>query len=81
LADLADLLERADTHRLMDAEIRRLIGSEAGFKPFERIAAWRFVSRSFEVGDELTNTFKLKRHIISDRYARLIEAMFEPVGD
>jgi long-chain acyl-CoA synthetase len=81
LADLADLLVREDAHRLMDAEIRRLIGSEAGFKPFERIAAWRFVSRSFEVGDELTNTFKLKRHIISDRYARLIEAMFEPVGD
>jgi long-chain acyl-CoA synthetase len=74
--DAADLIAREDAHRLMDAEIRRLISTEAGFKPFEKIAAWRFVPRSFEVGDELTNTFKLKRHVISDRYAPLIEGMF-----
>ncbi len=73
---LDDVIAREDAHRLLDAEIRRLISTEAGFKPFEKIAAWRFVPRSFEVGDELTNTFKLKRHVISDRYARLIEEMF-----
>jgi long-chain acyl-CoA synthetase len=74
--DILDLIAREDAHRLMDAEIRRLIGAESGFKTFERIADWRFVPRSFEAGDELTNTFKLKRHVISDRYARLIEEMF-----
>jgi len=74
--DPSDLIAREDAHRLMDAEIRRLINTEAGFKPFEKIASWRFVPRSFEVGDELTNTFKLKRHVITDRYATLIEGMF-----
>jgi len=75
-ADTTDLTAREDAHRLMDAEIRRLISTEAGFKPFEKIAAWRFVPRPFEVGDELTNTFKLKRHVITVRYAMLIDGMF-----
>jgi len=79
--DREGLIEREDAHRLMDAEIRRLIGFEAGFKPFERIAAWRFVPRTFDVGDELTSTFKLKRHVISARYAKLIEEMFGPQED
>lgn len=73
---IAEILPREDAHRLMDAEIRRLVGAETGFKPFERIAVWRFVPRSFEVGDELTNTFKLKRHVITERYEKVIGEMF-----
>lgn len=76
VADIPDILPREDAHRLMDAEIRRLISAETGFKPFERIAVWRFVPRSFDVGEELTNTFKLKRHVITDRYTEIIEEMF-----
>jgi len=77
VARLADILPREDAHRLMDAEIRRLVGAETGFKVFERIAAWRFVPRSFDVGDELTNTYKLKRHVIAERYPELVAEMFE----
>jgi long-subunit acyl-CoA synthetase (AMP-forming) len=29
------------------------------------------------VGEELTMTFKLKRHVIAEKYAKAIEAMFE----
>jgi long-chain acyl-CoA synthetase len=61
---------------LVDEEIRNLINHSNGFKSFERIIAWRFVSKAFEVGDEMTNTFKLKRHVITDRYAQLISEMF-----
>ncbi len=73
---VGDLVAREDAHRMMDAEIRRLIGSDAGFKAFERITDWRFVPRPFEVGDELTNTFKLKRHVIAEHYAGLIAEMY-----
>ncbi len=76
VACLAEILSREDAHRLMDAEIRRLVGAETGFKSFERIAVWRFVPRSFEVGDELTNTYKLKRHVITERYPEVIAEMF-----
>jgi long-chain acyl-CoA synthetase len=74
--NLAEILTREDTHRLMDAEIRRLVSAETGFKAFERVAVWRFVPRSFEVGDELTNTYKLKRHVITERYLELVREMF-----
>lgn len=75
---LEELRAREDAHRLLDAEIKRLISSETGFKPFERIAEWRFVPKAFEVGDEMTNTFKLKRHVVTERYADLIAEMFPP---
>ena len=58
------------------AEVRRLVSREQGFKPFEFVAAWRFVPKAFEVGDELTATFKPKRHVIAEKYQHLIDDMF-----
>jgi long-chain acyl-CoA synthetase len=69
------LVGNPNAEKLLDTEIRRLISSDAGFKAFERITVFRMVPKPFEVGDELTNTFKLKRHVITDRYADLIAAM------
>ncbi len=60
---------------LMESRIRGLISAEAGFKPFERVTVFRFVPKPFEPGDELTNTYKLKRHVITARYKDLIEDM------
>ena len=71
-----ELAAHPAAHRLVDDDIRQLISHEAGFKSFERITAWRFVPKPFEVGDEMTNTFKLKRHVITERYAPLIAEMF-----
>lgn len=62
---------------LLDADIRKIVSAANGFKPFERIADWRLVDKPFEVGDEMTQTFKLKRHIISDKYARLIAEIYQ----
>ncbi|MFM8232320.1 MAG: AMP-dependent synthetase/ligase, partial [Chthoniobacterales bacterium] len=62
---------------IINAEIKRLVSRETGFKPFEFVLGWRFVPKAFEVGDELTATFKHRRHIITDKYAGLIDAIFE----
>jgi long-chain acyl-CoA synthetase len=75
-ADIASLKALPSVHDMMRLEIRRLIGEVNGFKPFERIAAFEFLEKPFEVGDELTMTFKLRRHIISERYDGEIEGMF-----
>jgi long-chain acyl-CoA synthetase len=72
----AELSANPKVGHLIDEEIRNLINHSNGFKSFERIIAWRFVPKPFEVGDEMTNTFKLKRHVITDRYAQLIAEMF-----
>jgi long-chain acyl-CoA synthetase len=75
-ADAAELYASARARELVDAEIRELISSHTGFKAFERITVWRFLPKGFSLGDELTNTFKLKRHVINDRYEGLIKEMF-----
>ncbi|MFM8657927.1 MAG: AMP-dependent synthetase/ligase, partial [Chthoniobacterales bacterium] len=60
---------------IINAEIKRLVSRETGFKPFEFVLGWRFVPKAFEVGDELTATFKHRRHIITDKYSGLIDAI------
>ncbi len=74
-ANLLELQESQKARELLDAEIRRIIGAHTGFKSFERIACFRMVPKPFEIGDEITNTLKLRRHIITDKYADLILAM------
>jgi long-chain acyl-CoA synthetase len=75
-ANLLELAASPQTRALMEAEIRRLINPEHGFKSHELIADFRFVTKPFEVGQELTATFKLKRHVITAQYASLIEEMY-----
>jgi len=71
-ANLAELAGSEEARQLFEAELRRLVSAETGFKSFERVTHFRFLPKPFEVGDELTNTFKLKRHVIAERYAGLI---------
>ncbi|MEI8292990.1 MAG: long-chain fatty acid--CoA ligase [bacterium] len=71
-----ELWANPQARHLVDESIRNLINHSNGFKSYERIAAWRFLPKAFEVGDEMTNTFKLKRHVITDRYASLILELF-----
>lgn len=73
---LAEAESDARIAEVVGAEVKRLVSREQGFKPFEFVAAWRFVPKAFEVGDELTGTFKPKRHVISDKYASLIDEMY-----
>lgn len=72
-----DLNTHPCTHRMIREEVRRLVGASTGFKPFERIATIDLLEKPFEVGDELTMTFKLKRHVIAEKYALKITAMFQ----
>ena len=37
---------------------------------------WRILPKPFEVGDELTSTLKLKRHVITERYAAVIRDIY-----
>ena len=76
VSSIGELIVLQEAHQLVDDDIRELVNHSNGFKSFERVTAWRFVSKPFEVGDEMTSTFKLKRHVITERYAPLITEMF-----
>jgi long-chain acyl-CoA synthetase len=77
MSDLETLASKPETKELIVGEVRRLVGAATGFKPFERIAAVEMLEKPFEVGEELTMTFKLKRHVIAEKYAKAIQVMFE----
>ncbi|MEX1111677.1 MAG: AMP-binding protein [Chthoniobacterales bacterium] len=76
LATLAAAEDHPQVAELITAEVRRLVSREQGFKPFEFVTAWRFVPKAFEVGDELTATFKPKRHVIAEKYAGLVDDIY-----
>jgi len=61
---------------MLRLEIRRLVGEANGFKPFERIAAFALIDKPFQVGEELTMTFKLRRHVITETYRQEIKSLF-----
>ena len=73
--DVPALKARPEAGEMLRLEIRRLVGDATGFKPFERIAAFELIEKPFEVGDELTMTFKLRRHVITEKYGKLIQEL------
>jgi len=64
------------THQQLEAEVRRLICAGNGFKAYERIRVIRLVPEPFRVGEEVTNLFKLRRHVIEEKYRSLLDEMF-----
>ncbi|WP_040918735.1 AMP-dependent synthetase/ligase [Leptonema illini] len=75
-ASTEDLAKNAEVQRLIRDEVKKLISNEAGFKSFEKIVDVRILPKPFEVGDELTNLFKIKRHVVTEKYRDLIESMY-----
>lgn len=75
-ASTEDLAKNAEVQRLIRDEVKKLISNEAGFKSFEKIVDVRILPKAFEVGDELTNLFKIKRHVVTEKYRDLIESMY-----
>ncbi|MFZ5628182.1 MAG: AMP-dependent synthetase/ligase [Spirochaetota bacterium] len=54
-----------------------LINEQNGFKSYERISHVRFLPDKLRVGDELTALMKIKRNVVHNKHAALIEIMFK----
>jgi len=68
-----DTVEHKKVLDALGAEIKRLVNRENGFKPFEAITKFVVVKKKFQVGDELTQTLKVKRQVVEDKYGELLE--------
>lgn len=63
-----------DVHREIEASIARV---NAGLSNPERIRKWRILPDDFTIAaGELTPTLKVRRQIVGDRYAELIEEIY-----
>jgi len=62
--------------QVLKSEVNKLISKEAGFKPFEKIATIIPVKNTFEIGKELTQSLKIKRKYVEEKYQGLIHKVF-----
>jgi long-chain acyl-CoA synthetase len=76
-ADLAELATKTEVAGRVREEVKHYISSENGFKKYEQIHDLRLLDKAFEVGEEMTNTFKIKRHVVDEKYYALIQGIFE----
>lgn len=71
-----DLNQNKEIRQYYQNIVKKQISSENGFKSFEKLSDFRFLPKAMEVGDELTNLFKMKRNVIHDKYQDLIKSMY-----
>jgi long-chain acyl-CoA synthetase len=65
--------------RLMK-DIQSLISRDQGFKTFESISKIKIVPNDFTMGKELTQTLKIKRKYITDKYQELVDKLHDDSG-
>ncbi|MBI9108818.1 MAG: AMP-binding protein [Spirochaetales bacterium] len=53
-------------------DLNKKITRKSGFKPFETISDVIIVKNTFMIGEELTQTLKIKRQSINDKYQQII---------
>lgn len=69
-----ELIQNNDIRKMLEERIERL---QKGFANFEKIKRFTLLPKEFSIeSGELTNTLKLRRPIINNRYAHEIEAMY-----
>jgi len=69
------LLEHKMVTAKLKSKMNELLQPKEGFKPFEKLQNIHFLSEEFKPGEELTNTFKKKRHVIEQKYKALIDKL------
>ncbi|MGA9116146.1 MAG: AMP-binding protein, partial [Bacteroidota bacterium] len=68
------LVRRPEVRGEMEREVRRLL---RGLPPYERVRRFEILHRPFTVeGGELTPTLKIRRRVVEERFAGLIEGMY-----
>jgi len=66
-----------DIRRFYAAVLQEALTADRGFKPHERIRGFRLLERDFEPGGELTQTLKIRRAVVLERFAAEVESLFE----
>ncbi|HEY3281636.1 MAG TPA: AMP-binding protein, partial [Armatimonadota bacterium] len=75
--DLEALAQSEEARQAVMRDIRRLVSRANGFKGFELVTNCRLLPKPFEVGDELTNLFKLRRQVVAEKYAAEIRSLYQ----
>ena len=70
-----ELYNNVNILRMLDGRIELL---QANFAPYEKIKKYAILSEPFTMeGGELTNTLKIKRKFVAEKYKDLIDTMYK----
>jgi len=76
-AEMRDWPVNADIQKLFKAEIKERVSDKAGFKNFEKVTTFTVIPDEFKIGEELTQTLKVRRNVVFEKYAKQIEDMYK----
>ncbi len=76
-----DILDHPRVLDRIKGEINKRLHPDEGFFPHERLHRIAFLRREFTLGEEITNTFKKRRHLIERKYRELINRLFHEGED
>lgn len=77
LGETEDALKDKQLLDRLRAEMNKLLHPKKGFKPYEKLQNIHFLNKEFTLGDELTNSFKKKRHVIEKKYRDIINRLLK----
>jgi long-chain acyl-CoA synthetase len=74
--DLQELANNPQANKIVREEIKKMTAEHNGFKRYEQIRDFRILPETFKVGVELTNLFKIKRHVVEQKFSNVISELF-----
>ena len=77
ISDMSHIKEDKQILAKIKKDMNALLDYKKGFKPFEKLQNIHFLDEEFKLGEELTNTFKKKRHVIERKYREVIDRLLK----
>nr|WP_318706203.1 AMP-binding protein [uncultured Treponema sp.] len=75
--DFEDLVKKPEAYKLIEDEIKELINAKNGFRMFEKIVKFAFLTKPFEVGKELSAKQEIMRYKLTEIYEKEIKGIFK----
>jgi long-chain acyl-CoA synthetase len=76
-ASYADLLMDPKVVQHVEDVVHDIISVKNGFHTYERVFKVALLEKPFEVGEFMTQTLKIKRHVVSQAFAERIASLFD----
>ena len=74
---VSELSNHPEVHKIIKDEINKFSKSPGNNRYFEQVREFRLLDAPFEVGAELTNLFKIKRHVIEKKHGEQINDIYK----
>jgi len=76
ITNLTEVCNNELTRTVIQKEIQRLISYSNGFKRYELIGGFELIDKEFTPSDELTESLKVRRNVVFEKYAKKIEKIY-----